>query len=424
MSTSEWWRLGALVFIALLVRGWYAWWQGLLLTPDSWGDYLPLARQIAAEGRYDERWPDGEWRPTCYRTPGYPAFLAVFYKEGEIRLSAVLGMQVLLSGLTVGLTYLLGLALADRRTAWGAAWVQTFSPFMIPAVAMILVEALLGFVLALGWVFLTRRGLRYWVLSGGLFGYACLIKPTGLLVLLVLAVSGLWTRTWRKSVLVALGTALLVITPWSYRCTKIYGRFMLLPSIGYGAGIYHAAVADGGCIGWMQEGGTQDCQVLEAKFVKLKRGLDEIRADSVVGAVGFARIWSDPVAWLRRRIFAYPRLVFHNGDYFLRGHAQSFLTAWKARDGLVLLIKALAWTESLLIALGLSMGLIASWQHKRDIFMLIGIPLLAVLAAHLPMWIETRYFMPFLPFAHILAVYGWQQALSGRLLYGRIGGKA
>lgn len=410
-----------LVVVAGLVRGLYVGWQGPLLTPDSTSDYLPLARQLAVEGRYEELWPDGVWRPTCYRTPGYPLFLAAFYREGAISLQAVMGVQVLLSALTVGLTYFMGLVLAGRKVAWGAALVQAFSLFMIPASAMILAEALLGFLLVLGWVFFIGERRWGWVLSGVVWGYASLVKSVGLLVLLALGVVGIGYRVWRRRALVVLGAALLVIAPWSIRCTMIYKRLMVLPSIGYGSALHHAAVASGGCIGWFTEKAVEDCGPMEASFVRLKRGLDELSADRYAGAVGLARIWADPAAWLGRRLLAYPRLIFHNGDYFLRSRSKSLLAAYRKGDWLVLLVKAAAWIESFLMVLGMGLGLIYSWRRQRAVFWLVGFPLLSVLAAHLPMWIETRYLMPFLPFAHVLASYGWWELIAAKLLHGSSG---
>ena len=101
--------------VALAVRVAFSMLYGLSAPPLDWGDddaYDRIARSIAFSGTYDDLW----------FPPGYPLFLAAFYKTIGARMAVIRIAQGVLGALTCVLVYRLGKRAFDARVGWLAAF--------------------------------------------------------------------------------------------------------------------------------------------------------------------------------------------------------------------------------------------------------------------------------------------------------------
>jgi 4-amino-4-deoxy-L-arabinose transferase-like glycosyltransferase len=89
------------------------------LGPDS-GSYLASARALVETGSFAVS-PEHPDVPQTMRTPGYPLFLAAAYRMFGGEAEAAVALQILLSLATIALTWRLGAALWDEKTANRAA---------------------------------------------------------------------------------------------------------------------------------------------------------------------------------------------------------------------------------------------------------------------------------------------------------------
>jgi 4-amino-4-deoxy-L-arabinose transferase-like glycosyltransferase len=197
--------------VALLAAGWSH--PDRLMTPDS-RHYIALAEGLL-DGRFGQ-----PGRPEVFRTPGYPAFLAVVFGLGGGARSAA-AVQVLLDVGLVGLTYLLGRRLAGERTGAIAAGVQAVSPVALAASVRVLSDGLFAAMLAAALLLTARamdgRRARSALAAGGLMAAACLVRPIGLVAAAVM-VGVLLARPKRWALAAAFAAPVLIaVGGWTLR---------------------------------------------------------------------------------------------------------------------------------------------------------------------------------------------------------------
>jgi 4-amino-4-deoxy-L-arabinose transferase-like glycosyltransferase len=139
--------------------------------PDTPTYIDPALRLLRGEGFIDD----------SHRTPVYPLFIAFIYRLfGEGPLPIILA-QILLSGLTVFMTYLIGKVLLSEAAGLLAAFLMAISIESITHAFFLLTETLftslfLGSILA--YVIFRQSRKRIWIyLSGGLMGLSILCRP-------------------------------------------------------------------------------------------------------------------------------------------------------------------------------------------------------------------------------------------------------
>lgn len=165
------------------------------LEPDSLG-YLELARNLAVHGAFG-RGPEGDL-PELARTPGYPAFAALFQPwRSEARLRTLLVAQLLLLLLTgAAVARAVILRGGSRMAGLGVAALLLLNP-IAPAFALsLLSEGLFIFVMvAAGLIWLELRPLRpraAAALAGLLTGAAILVRPIGVVLVPAVLAGALW----------------------------------------------------------------------------------------------------------------------------------------------------------------------------------------------------------------------------------------
>ncbi|MGO0123377.1 glycosyltransferase family 39 protein [Desulfothermobacter acidiphilus] len=227
--------------LALLVRliFVYQWGNTLTLNSDDVG-YVTSTRVWLEKGIFSYvrpgivLAPPNCISPSAYITPGYPLFLAPFLWLAPERWALLLARyaQVLLSVASVYLAYRLG-----RR--WGkgelsAALVAFYPPFILVS-GLLLTETLFTFFLLL---FLDRwleagASPRQWFWLGVIGGLATLVRPTGVVLVLVgLAFCCFQGRKALKALLCGLLGFCVVMSPWWVRNYCTFHRPILLSTGG------------------------------------------------------------------------------------------------------------------------------------------------------------------------------------------------
>ena len=230
-----------LIVAALMIRlAFVSATPGYVLSGDA-RDYDVHARSIAAGQGFSRTLAHG--RPTAFRPPGYPYFLAGVYRLAGVdradatrRVHVARIAQAIVGTVVVALIGLLAAQLAGGvvgLVALGLAAVYVplitvgGSGMSEPLFAVFMLAALIAAVQHRR----SRHHYRYAVLAGMLGGLAVLTRANALVLLLPLAVA-VWDARPRSS-RVALGppavlcvVALLTVAPWTVRNARVFHAFV------------------------------------------------------------------------------------------------------------------------------------------------------------------------------------------------------
>jgi 4-amino-4-deoxy-L-arabinose transferase-like glycosyltransferase len=440
--------LWAISLIAILHGAFYV----VYLRPEwgtAWGDregYVRLGAALAESGRFT-RYPDSPvFVPEVLRTPGYPAFIAVFYRLFGIGNDVAVAIaQVLILPLLCLLVYALTRRLASERTAIAAAAMTAlFSP--IPHFAgLILTEFWTTVVLTAAMVVCVRavqeQRLAGFALAGVLFSATTLVRPAFVLLPFFLAIGmPLFVRSQRTRA--ALGRWLVLATlsgltlvPWFTYNYVYLGTFTLSPAGGIGRGLWEGAW-QGRWPGGVQAQLTQaaaepiDSAALDARVqgVAAKSGLPEGPMREYVHEWRDIRaVWDtpkDPTERANARVVADQRYL----DAAVRhmredpiGHARRRITRglfqlWAADVPIrysqinqvpTLVIRAI-WLVQVLALVAAAAGLVVLVRRGRWAdAVLLALPLIYVTGVHLPLLCEARQSLPVKPLVLALAAIGF-----------------
>src|SRR3990172_254947 len=198
--------------------------------PDSLR-YEEIARNLIAGRGYTLSRGEG-YAPTLWREPGYPAFLAVVYRiAGDDRVTVKL-IQILLFGMISLLAYVLASGLfASRRAALAVGALTAGSVSLASYSTLLLSENLITLVLLTALITASRalrgNGLGFYLITGGLLGFAALIKAVLLPVVFFLVLIVFLNRGRTKSTCLAVGVLILsfslVVGLWSWRNYRQFG---------------------------------------------------------------------------------------------------------------------------------------------------------------------------------------------------------
>jgi 4-amino-4-deoxy-L-arabinose transferase-like glycosyltransferase len=194
-------------------------------------DYLQFALNYLS-GHGFSRQLEQSYLPSAFRTPVYPLVIAFIYQLFGINNLALVLAQVLMSLLTVVLTYWLGLLLLSEIEAWiGALFIALSSAPAVYSV-FILSETLFAMLLILVLLILVlyrQRKKTAWLAAAGIFsGLAILCRPVAA-YFPVLVVGLIWLAepgNWRKllaGMMAFLIACALVVGPWIWRNMRQIG---------------------------------------------------------------------------------------------------------------------------------------------------------------------------------------------------------
>lgn len=368
--------------------------------------YVEIARNLA-QGRGFMR----DERPTAYRAPGYPLFLAAVFKLGG-GLAAARVAQAVLGTLTVLLLFFMVEAAAGERAGVVAAALLAALPEQVLLPATLHLEVFYApFVLGVGWALVRwrrKRSRRRLGVLGLAAGLSLCVRST---LAPALPVFLLWRlvelrdlrRFFQESAvfLVCLGAPL---APWVLRNAARFERFIPFESGVAGPNLYFAAS------GRLRNPPSQvDDEVMRDMYART----DENDWDAV--ALGHARslIAAHPLRYLKTSL---ARVVAFWTDaytpYLLHGHRAwaRWLEEGRRWD-------ALSWATRLGRGLLLALAVFGVWTRRRET----GLVWLAALLGYFDVYALTtvfaRFFAPLTPLLAGLAALGaleWR-SLSNRL---------
>lgn len=312
--------LAALVGLALRVAFGLVYWVDKPLTHDE-REYLALAAGLA-EGRgfvYTE--PPAGTTAQFGRAPGYPALLAAIGAGSRTPTAAPVRVKVIQAILGAFGVWLIGLAALDAaglRAGVAAAWMSAVYPPLVWIPAYVFSETLYS-LLALGtaltlqtfvepWTSGTRgrhstgRGLALALIAGALCGTAILVRPAMLFFLPLATIWLLWRRLPRAAVALVVG-ATLVVTPWTVRNYRTYGRFVLVAAEGgvtFWTGNHPLARGEGDLAA------NPELKLAELEFRRAHPGLTAEELEPLYYRDAIEHITADPLWWLgllARKVF-------------------------------------------------------------------------------------------------------------------------
>lgn len=402
--------LGAAIRLAFLA------WRGPELSPDSKG-YLMLGRNLLAHGAFSEN-QIAPFNPSIRFPPLYPVFIAALSWSGEPSPLVIAAVQAIVGALIGAIVLLLAYHFLPFNWAAVAALAYVFHPGAISGASTVLTETVFGALLICAvWVLACGlRNTKLWLigLSGLIFGLSILCRPVVLLLPLILFALMLMFLQFRRSCtngVVLAAAAFLVVAPWSIRSSQIAGRLVAVQDTTVFAILFYVGTRSD----WDQKNQATLWPALSEEIRRLvaeaeanrQSGPDEVdpvRIDRVLIREGIKNILANPGKYLALRARSFPYLLVTSFDS-ATGINQSFGTALAQGNLFGLAVKTLFLILFSLVPLLLGIvGLVAS--RKNMVAALCGAVWLYVLVLYVPLWVEPRYWTPFVPFLSVSAAYG------------------
>ncbi|MFT4512519.1 MAG: 4-amino-4-deoxy-L-arabinose transferase-like glycosyltransferase [Planctomycetota bacterium] len=181
------------------------------------GEYAQYAHNLVEHGVYSMS-KDPAPLPDSFRSPGYPLFLAAcrFVGGESAWYGLALWMQVVLSTLTVLLSYRLARQFLSFAPAVFAAALVALSPHVVVTAGFVLTECLAAFVVTSGlWLLIGSRSKKRDVIGALMLGLAPLCNETMVFLPLVSGFA-LWHRDRRRAITV-FALAMLPFVLWNVR---------------------------------------------------------------------------------------------------------------------------------------------------------------------------------------------------------------
>ena len=210
--------------------------QGFIGKGDAVGQYLPLAKNFALGKGFTL---DGV-TPYAYKAPGYPLYLAFFYKIFGVFWPALIVQIIFSASLAVFIFKIGGEIGLERKVSWIAAVLTATAPHLIYYSNFYVTESLFAFLFILGiWFFirfLKEPNLKYALLSGVFLGLDTLTKvsvqylPFVFLPFLIFLIWKTPRETRKKFILLFVVFFLVfiaVFAPLAIRNYKHFGTFNL-----------------------------------------------------------------------------------------------------------------------------------------------------------------------------------------------------
>jgi 4-amino-4-deoxy-L-arabinose transferase-like glycosyltransferase len=207
---------------------------GAVRNDEDARDYHNLAVQLATRGRYAFG-PTYGWgrEGTAWRPPGYPVFLAAIYRLAGPSFAAARLTNVALGALSVLLLFAAARGALGRTSAFWAAGLLAFDPYLVHLSSRVLSETLFVFQVALAFALMVRaqRGSAAALAAAALvWSWAALTRPA---VFPVLAALPFWLWASSRGRLgpgALLGRAVLVLVVgglpiglWAARNARVLG---------------------------------------------------------------------------------------------------------------------------------------------------------------------------------------------------------
>lgn len=408
-------RAGLIFLIGFIVRLIYLAIHGASGNYDTI-DYLKLADNLYNFGAFSLSNPP-DFIPSVRRPPAYSYFLAFlkFFGEGKeaLQLNAAL-VQCVLDALTATAVWGLARKVVTARIAVGTALFYVFHPGALARVNLTLTETFFTFWLVTGVLVLVtaveREKIRLLALGSFMLGVAVLTRPLGIVVPVLFAFA-VWTtfehRKKYKFITTFALFLLLALAPWLLRCYQISGQFIFVQGV---TAFQFYAPTRVDLEQWNEEKlwreffDPQTNDEYFRKFAAAETPRDFIEAERVGRQKAIENVRWQPKEYVISRLKIYPHFFISSFDSFT-GFNKSFAALLAEGSLLVFFVKALLMALFSLLPLFLSLaGLLRVSQNLTALFC--ASLWISVLLLHLPMWIEYRFWVPFVPFQIVSAAAG------------------
>jgi Dolichyl-phosphate-mannose-protein mannosyltransferase len=401
-------HLLSVFMLAFVVRTLFLAWRGPTLSFDS-NEYLTLAHNLVNHGAFslDLAAP---FTPSIRRAPLYPAFLAMLSWSGILSPKIVVIVQAILDAAVAAMVVVIARVVVPLKWATAAAVAYAIHPGAIYASSTVLSEPLFTF-LQCGSLMLLLLALRTNRLllsfgSGLFMGLAVLCRPVAqflpLLLCGILFLSGrMQRRHWHA--LMIIGVTILVVGPWSLRCSYAAGHLIVVQGQGavnfWAPSLWSLDQKDQQKI-WAEQSETAKNRKVGQPYTPA----DAVRDDQLLFQEALRNIRANPLKYAASRALAVPYLFISSFDSF-SGINKSFGELRSEHDVVRLGLKLfLLIGFSLAPILLAALGVLAGWRSLPTT--LCASIWLSTLAIHLPLWIEYRFWVPVLPFLLVNAAMG------------------
>ena len=332
-------------------------------------------------------------KPTAYREPVYPYFLAIIYSIfGLSNYTAVRVVQIFISSLTCILIFLLAKELFDKKVALFASFISCFWPHFIYYSTTILRETLFCFLLILCVYFLNKvyqpEGVKlvHSIIAGITCGLCCLTNSTALLFVFLSFVVLLLAKKF-KQVLFIFVLFSLLYSLWVIRNYRVFNEFVLGSTVG-GMTIYGASVGDYKIFGTPQEKEFWE----KDEVMKKAATMDELQANKYFMQEAKKVILSNPKEFFIRcikRFLKLYRIYPHRG----KGYVHS--------ETIMILVNVFSY--GILLPFFVYSFFVNLKNFKKYIF--IYLPILIFSFVYTLIWAVIRYRVPLEPYIIIFASY-------------------
>lgn len=353
------------------------------------------------------------WHPEVFRTPIYPAMIALL--GGSKGIIPLLVIQCLLGSLTAAMISTIGYTLFCNRVAWISGILWALHPAVIIFDCIPLTESLFCFLgVAAIYVATSSKSKSGYVISGVLLGLCAITRPLGLLylpfVLIVLYLNRI--STW-KGYLLTITIALAPLVAWSLR-NYSYGNGFRVSTVS-DINIYYYAVnylrseqtKSDWFISWpnnvviltndLERTITQGEDVYSAmRSQAIKELTSDLRSSTLVAIKSQFKLLSDHTLFNWYSIFGY--------KYVPTGFMSSLLDGGSPTKFGSTAIVPLLWSLANIVLMLLCLvGAIKLIRRREYVLLLLLLyPIAAFSLASFPVGLE-RFRLPFMPFIFLLA---------------------
>ncbi len=245
-----------------------------------------------------------------YRTPGYPAFIALVYAVFGARPWIVILIQAFIGTLTIFLVHLWARQWFDEKVANVSALLFAIEPHVIVYGACLLTETLFVFIVMLSMIAwyrsMSNRNIALTAVSAALMGYAVLIKPVAVIfpaaiIFLVIIFNNTNLRFKIKSVIVYVLLFFLVMSSWMFKNYQQYGHFSLSHINGFNLLYVSAAYTEVARTGRTYIDVCKDFDVAAREKGALDTS-DLFKQSRIFSKLGLTYIRSHPVPFIKRHV--------------------------------------------------------------------------------------------------------------------------